>query len=281
MVAVRIDRAAIESDVRRALAEDIGDGDVTAELLPTAQRAFARVITREQAVLCGIPWFEACFHQLDPLVNIHWHAQEGSRIAADSLLCTIQGSARTLVTAERSALNFLQTLSATATVTATYVEAVQGTGVAILDTRKTLPGLRTAQKYAVCIGGGSNHRMGLYDAVLIKENHIIACGSLTAAVIRARTLHPNIMVEAEVETFTELREALAAKVDRIMLDEFKLDDIRLAVAEVNGRIPLEVSGGVTQENLRTIAETGIDYISIGALTKHVHALDLSMRIELC
>jgi nicotinate-nucleotide pyrophosphorylase (carboxylating) len=264
----------------RSLAEDLGSGDVTADLLPASQRAQARVITREAAVLCGQDWFDACFNEMDASVTIHWLASEGSRVSPGQLLCRIHGPVRALVSAERSALNFLQTLSATATATAAHVEAVRGTRTAILDTRKTLPGLRYAQKYAVRTGGGMNHRMGLYDAVLIKENHIAAAGSLIAAVQRARALHPSIMVEVEVENFSELREALAAGADRIMLDEFELDELVQAVSEVDGRVPLEVSGGVGIDRVRAIAETGVDFISIGALTKHVRAIDLSMRIEL-
>jgi nicotinate-nucleotide pyrophosphorylase (carboxylating) len=270
----------IERDVRNALAEDIGSGDVTADLLPSGARARARVITRESAVLCGHAWFDACFHQLDPATRIDWQATEGEKVVAGTVLCHIEGAARVLVTAERTALNFLQTLSGTATATAAYVDAARGTRTTILDTRKTLPGLRAAQKYAVRVGGGRNHRLGLFDAVLIKENHIIAAGSIGAAVQRARALHPDLLVETEVENFAELREALEAGADRIMLDEFELHELAQAVAEVGGRVPLEVSGSVALERVRAIAETGVDYVSIGALTKHVRALDLSMRIEL-
>lgn len=273
-------RDALVHDVRRALEEDIGSGDVTADLLPEQALGRARVITREAAILCGRDWFEECFRQLDPGVRFEWFAADGERVAAGALLCRIEGRARALVTAERSALNFLQTLSATATTTATYVDAARGTRTAILDTRKTLPGLRLAQKYAVRVGGGRNHRIGLYDAVLIKENHIAAAGSIHAAVARARRLHPGVLVETEVENFAELREALAAGVDRIMLDEFELHELSQAVAEVAGRVPLEVSGSVSLDRVRAIAETGVDFISVGALTKHVRALDLSMRVEL-
>jgi nicotinate-nucleotide pyrophosphorylase (carboxylating) len=213
-------------------------------------------------------------------VRIEWLAGDGEQVAAGALLCRIEGPARALVTAERTALNFLQTLSGTATVTATFVEAIRGTRTTILDTRKTLPGMRLAQKYAVRVGGGANHRMGLYDAVLIKENHVATAGSITAAIARARALHPGLMVETEVENFSELREALAAGADRIMLDEFELQELSQAVAEVDGRVPLEVSGSVGIDRVRAIAETGVDYVSIGALTKHVRAVDLSMRIEL-
>jgi nicotinate-nucleotide pyrophosphorylase (carboxylating) len=267
-------------DVIKALEEDIGSGDVTADLLPGGRFARGRVITREAAIICGQDWFDACFHEIDPAVSVEWAIAEGVRASAGQVLCHLSGPARALVTGERSALNFLQTLSATATATAAYVDAIRGTRTTILDTRKTLPGLRQAQKYAVRVGGGSNHRMGLYDAVLIKENHIAAAGSLTAAAAQARALHPSILIEVEVENFSELREALAACVDRIMLDEFELVELVQAVAEVDGRVPLEVSGGVGIDRVRAIAETGVDFISIGALTKHVRAIDLSMRIEL-
>ena len=270
----------IERDVRRALQEDLGSGDVTADLLPEDRAARARVITRQPAIICGQAWFDACFHLVDADVSVEWLVAEGDRVSAGQTLCHVAGRARALVSAERSALNFLQTLSATATTTATYVEAIRGTRTRILDTRKTLPGLREAQKYAVRTGGGENHRMGLHDAILLKENHILAAGSLTSAVTLARKLHPSILLEVEVETFGELREALSAGVDRIMLDEFELEELVQAVAEVDGRVPLEVSGGVGIERVRAIAETGVDYISIGALTKHVQAIDLSMRIVL-
>jgi nicotinate-nucleotide pyrophosphorylase (carboxylating) len=273
-------REAVERDVRRALEEDVGSGDVTADLLPAAAHGRARVITREAAVLCGTAWFDECFRQLDASTRIEWHAKDGDRVAAGAVLCHLEGAARALVTGERTALNFLQTLSGTATATAAYVDAARGTRTTVLDTRKTLPGLRTAQKYAVRIGGGRNHRIGLFDAVLIKENHIAAAGSIAAAIQRARALHPDLLVETEVENFAELREALAAGADRIMLDEFELHELAQAVAEVGGRVPLEVSGSVALERVRAIAETGVDYVSIGALTKHVRAVDLSMRVEL-
>jgi nicotinate-nucleotide pyrophosphorylase (carboxylating) len=270
----------VERDVRHALEEDIGSGDVTADLLPSGARASARVVTHEPMVLCGRDWFEACFRQLDPAVRVDWHFADGERVAAGAVLCNLAGDARALVTAERTALNFLQTLSATATTTSTYADAVRGTRTTVLDTRKTLPGLRLAQKYAVRAGGGSNHRQGLHDAILIKENHVAACGSITAAVRRARELHPGVMTEVEVENFAELREALAAGADRIMLDEFDRDDLARAVAEVAGRVPLEISGSVALDRMRSIADSGVDYVSVGALTKHVRAIDLSMRVEL-
>ncbi|HKE47626.1 MAG TPA: carboxylating nicotinate-nucleotide diphosphorylase [Rhodanobacteraceae bacterium] len=271
---------AIERDVKRALDEDIGAGDVTADLLPPNAHARARVVTREAAVLCGRAWFDACFRALSPDVRIEWLEEEGAHIVPGAKLCRVEGPARALVTGERTALNFLQTLSGTATATATFADAIRGTRTTILDTRKTLPGLRLAQKYAVRVGGGENHRMGLHDAVLIKENHIATAGSISAAIARARALHPGVMVETEVENFTELREALAAGADRIMLDEFELHELGQAVAEVDGRVPLEVSGSVSIDRVRAIAETGVDYVSIGALTKHVRAIDLSMRIEI-
>jgi nicotinate-nucleotide pyrophosphorylase (carboxylating) len=270
----------IERDVCRALEEDIGSGDVTADLLPAGAAARARVVTREAAVLCGTAWFDACFQELDAGVEIEWLVHDGDHVHAGALLCRIEGPARALVTAERTALNFLQTLSGTATATAQFVDAIRSTRTTILDTRKTLPGLRLAQKYAVRVGGGANHRMGLHDAVLIKENHIATAGSIAGAIARARALHPGLLVETEVENFGELREALAAGVDRIMLDEFELHELSQAVAEVDGRVPLEVSGSVSIDRVRAIAETGVDFVSIGALTKHVRAVDLSMRIEL-
>jgi nicotinate-nucleotide pyrophosphorylase (carboxylating) len=269
----------IRRDVERALAEDIGAGDATASLIAADARAQASVVTREAAILCGRPWFDACFQMLDPGVTIDWRADDGATLTAGQQLCSLHGNARALLTGERCALNFLQMLSGTATATARHVEAVRGTRAVILDTRKTLPGLRLAQKYAVRCGGGSNHRVGLFDAILIKENHIAAAGSLGAAVRAARSAHPRLTVEVEVENFAELDQALAAGVDRIMLDDFSIDDMRRAVGHVGGRTALEASGGVGLETLRAIAATGVDYISIGALTKHVRAIDLSMRID--
>ncbi len=272
--------ALVAADVQRALAEDLGSGDATAELLPADATASAYVITREAAVLCGQAWFEACFRALDPAVAIRWLAADGDRLTAGQTFVELQGNARALVSAERCALNFVQTLSATASVTAAHVAAVAGTRTRILDTRKTLPGLRIAQKYAVRCGGGSNHRIGLFDAILIKENHIAAAGSLSAAVAAARARHPELLLEVEVENFDELHEALAAGVDRVMLDEFSDADLGRAVTDVGGRAEIEVSGGVDLTRLRTIAASGVDFISIGALTKHVRAIDLSMRVKL-
>lgn len=270
----------ILADVRRALAEDLGPGDATADLLPAEAMAQAYVITREAAVLCGQDWFEACFRELDADMAITWHAADGDRLDAGQTFVEMSGSARALVSAERCALNFVQTLSATATVTAAHAAAVAGTRTRILDTRKTLPGLRIAQKYAVRCGGGSNHRIGLFDAMLIKENHIAAAGSLTAAVRAARAYHPQLLLEVEVENFAELDEALAAGVDRVMLDEFSDADLGRAVAQVAGRAEIEVSGGVDFSRLKNIAASGVDFISVGALTKHVRAIDLSMRVKL-
>ncbi|MDN5924095.1 MAG: carboxylating nicotinate-nucleotide diphosphorylase [Xanthomonadales bacterium] len=271
--------AAVLADVRRALQEDMGPGDASADLVPAHVMAEATVICRDAAVICGAPWFDACLRELDPDMHIEWLVNDGDHVAADTLLCHLQGRARALLSGERSALNFLQTLSATATVSAAYVAAVAGTDTTILDTRKTLPGLRVAQKYAVRCGGGSNHRMGLHDAILIKENHITAAGNLTTAVLTARTKHPSLPLEVEVEDLQELELALLAGVDRIMLDEFDDDMIRHAVARVDGQVPLEVSGSVELPRLASLARMGVDYISIGALTKHIRAVDLSMRIN--
>jgi nicotinate-nucleotide pyrophosphorylase (carboxylating) len=276
------DAAVIDADVRRALAEDLGDGDLTARLLPEGQRTEAEIITREDMVLCGRDWAEACFRALDPGVRIDWLRSDGDRVAANTRLCRIEGAGRGIVSAERCALNFLQTLSGTATTTRRYVDAVAGTRCRILDTRKTLPGLRQAQKYAVRCGGGQNHRMGLYDMVLVKENHILAAGSIAAAVAAARRLSPGVSVEVEVESLAELDQAFAAGADLVMLDELSLPDMREAVRRRDagaGRASLEASGGVSLQTVRQIAETGVDFISVGGLTKHVAAVDLSMRIE--
>ena len=273
-------RAQIDADVSRALAEDIGSGDLTAELLPADATATAHVITREAAVICGQAWFERCFALIDDSVEIKWQVHEGEHVDANTQLCELRGNARSLVTGERTALNFLQLLSATATVTASYVAAAAGTATRILDTRKTIPGLRLAQKYAVRIGGGHNHRIGLYDAILIKENHIAAAGSIAAAVARARALHPGVFVEVETENLDEFELAIAAGVDRIMLDEFNANDRAEAVRRNAGRCLLEVSGGLGLEGIAAIANSGVDCISIGALTKNVRAIDLSMRVAL-
>lgn len=270
----------ISDTVRRALAEDIGGGDLTATLIPAAQTSRAQVVTREDAVLCGTAWFDEVFRQSDPRIRVSWEARDGETVHANQVLCRLEGPARAILAAERTALNFLQTLSATASAARHYVEAVRGTDAVILDTRKTLPGLRLAQKYAVRCGGAQNHRIGLYDGILIKENHIAAAGSIAAAVRTANATAPaGAFVEVEVENLTELREAIAAGAERILLDDFSLDEIRAAVAETRGRAKLEVSGGVTLERLRAIAETGVDYISSGSLTKNVKAIDLSLRFD--
>ena len=274
--------ADLARQVEAALREDLGSGDVTASLVPAAQRVQGSVVTREQAVLCGRAWVEETFRQLDARVQLTWHAADSDRVAARQVLFAIAGPARPVLSGERTALNFLQLLSGTATVTRRFVDAVAATGCRILDTRKTVPGLRTAQKYAVRCGGGQNHRIGLYDQVLIKENHIAAAGSLTGAIEAARRSAAGITVEVEVETLGELREALNARPDIIMLDEFSLEDMRTAVAlnrSHGAAAKLEVSGSVSLETVRAIAETGVDYISVGALTKHVRAIDLSMRLE--
>lgn len=267
----------IQADVERALAEDVGTGDVSAALIDPAARGQARVITREDMVLAGSAWFEQCFRALDAGVVIDWQQQDGDQVAAGSTLCHLYGPSRALLSGERSALNFLQTLSATATTTARHVALLAGTSTRVLDTRKTLPGLRQAQKYAVRVGGGCNHRMGLYDAVLIKENHIAAAGGIPQAIARARALWPGLMVEIEVETLSEYRSAVAARPDRIMLDELSVAELRQAIAERSPGIELELSGGIDSDRLRQVADLGVDYVSIGALTKHVRAVDLSMR----
>ena len=238
----------------------------------------AYLLCKEEAVVCGRPWFDACHRALDPQVRIEWHVQDGDRVAPGTVLATLHGHARALVSGERAALNFLQTLSGTATITAAYVDAVRGTGTAILDTRKTIPGLRIAQKYAVRCGGGMNHRIGLFDAVMLKENHVRAAGSLTAAIRSARTMHPTLPLIVEVETLEQLDEALREGCERILIDEFDAAARREAVRRAAGRIPLEVSGGVDLATVRAIAEDGVDCISIGALTKHVRAIDLSMKL---
>jgi nicotinate-nucleotide pyrophosphorylase (carboxylating) len=272
----------LAEQVARALREDLGPGDITAGLIPAPTRARAHVLCRESAVLCGAAWFDEAFRQLDPSVAIRWHFPDGSHVGADSILCELAGPARALLTGERTALNFLQLLSGTASVTQRYVAAVAGTECRILDTRKTIPGLRSAQKYAVRCGGGTNHRLGLYDMVLIKENHIAAAGSIAAAVTAARHAAPGVRVEVEAETLDQLRQGLDAHADLVMLDNFALEDVRAAVALNRGHARpalLECSGGVDLARLRAIAETGVDYISVGSLTKHITAIDLSMRID--
>jgi nicotinate-nucleotide pyrophosphorylase (carboxylating) len=273
----------VSTTVTTALNEDVGAGDLTAQLIPEEKVARATVITREEAVLCGAAWVDEVFRQVDARAQVTWSATDGQRIHANQVLCRIEGPARALLTAERSALNFLQLLSGTASVTRQYVDAVSGTGCRILDTRKTVPGLRLAQKYAVRCGGGTNHRIGLFDAILIKENHIAAAGSIASAVDAARRVGGKVMVEVEVENLDELRQALDARVDRILPDNFSLDDMRTAVRVArehrNSGIELEASGNMSLDTVRAVAETGVDFVSVGGLTKHVRAVDLSMRFE--
>ncbi|MGQ4661267.1 carboxylating nicotinate-nucleotide diphosphorylase [Lysobacter sp. F6437] len=273
-------RDAVAADVAQALAEDIGDGDVTAALLPDIADS-AYLLCKEDAVVCGRPWFDACHRALDPDVRIDWRVDEGDRVAAGTVLATLQGRARALVSAERTSLNFMQTLSATATRTAAHVDAVRGSKAKILDTRKTIPGLRQAQKYAVRVGGGTNHRMGLFDAVMLKENHVRAAGSLVAAINAARAAQPDLPLIVEVETLDQLREALDTGCDRILIDDFDAATRREAVSITASHprpVPLEVSGGVDLAGLRAIAADGVDCISIGGLTKHVQAIDLSLKL---
>lgn len=270
----------IRGDVREALAEDIGSGDITANLIDATTVARARVVTREDAIVCGRPWFDEAFRQLNTDVRVAWHIADGARAGAGDVICELNGPARTLLSGERTALNFLQLLSGTATLARRYVDAIAGTGATILDTRKTIPGLRQAQKYAVRCGGARNHRLGLYDAVLIKENHIAACGGVAAAIATARRAAPReLSIEIEVENLEQLREALAAGATRLLLDNFTPDGLRAAVQETKQRARLEASGGVTLANVRAIAETGVDDISIGDITKNVRAVDLSMRFD--
>jgi nicotinate-nucleotide pyrophosphorylase (carboxylating) len=275
-----VTQSTIEETVHIALREDVGDGDITAELIPGDAISLANVISREDCVFCGMDWFEEVFRQIDDEVFIEWHVQDGDSVAAGETICSLSGPSRSLLTGERTALNFIQTLSATSTLASSYARAVAGTNAVVLDTRKTIPGLRAAQKYAVTCGGCQNHRMGLFDAILIKENHILAAGSIQTAVDNARFHSPGYPVEIEVENLAQLESAIAAGVDRILLDNFTPDQIREAVKLSNGRIPLEASGGITLENIRDYAETGVDYISTGSLTKDIIAVDLSMRFSM-
>jgi nicotinate-nucleotide pyrophosphorylase (carboxylating) len=269
---------AIHQNIQAALREDIGAQDITAQLIPATQHAHARIITREPMILAGRPWVDALFAALDPSVEVIWLKAEGEKLQANEAFLELKGCARSLLTGERAALNFIQTLSAVATRVAQYVAIVDGLSTKILDTRKTLPGLRIAQKYAVTVGGGQNHRIGLYDAFLIKENHIMAAGGIEQAVARAHEIAPNKPVEVEVENFDELEQALSAGADIVMLDNFSHDDMRRAVQHVDGRCKLEASGNITDATLRAVAETGVDYISMGTITKDIKAIDLSMRM---
>ena len=271
-------QAAFEQNLLAALLEDVGSGDLTGKLVPEEPRATARVLVREQAVLCGAPWFEGIMRAVDQDIEIDWKYAEGDVMAADSIVCMIEGSPRSLLTAERAALNFLQLLSGVATATRTYVDVIAGTKAQILDTRKTLPGLRLAQKYAVRVGGGANQRMALYDGILIKENHIAAAGGITPALQAASALNAGVSIQIEVESIAELEEALAAGAKSVLLDNFDLDMMRNAVRINDGRALLEASGGINMQTVRAIAETGVDRISIGSLTKDVKATDYSLRI---
>ena len=271
--------AAVERNVRNALAEDVGSGDITARLIPVEAHARATVITREAAIICGRPWADEACRQVDPQIRIVWNVAEGERASPGQCLLSLDGPARSLLTVERTLLNFLQLLSGTATLARSYADLVAGTKLLVLDTRKTLPGLRVAQKYAVRCGGGGNHRLGLYDAFLIKENHIAAAGSIAAAVTQARQIAPRASVEIEVENIEEFRTALIAGADIIMLDEFSESDMHQAVAINQGQAKLEVSGGVTHARIASIAASGVDFVSIGDITKRVQPIDLSMRFE--
>ncbi|MFW0039774.1 MAG: carboxylating nicotinate-nucleotide diphosphorylase [Coxiella endosymbiont of Dermacentor silvarum] len=275
-----MNRKAIEKSVQASLEEDIRTGDITAQLISPHKFVRATIISREKAIFCGTPWFDMVYQQIDPEVRIHWNVNEGDFISGGHLLVELAGKARSIVTGERTALNWLQTLSGTATLTFYYVEKLKNTKIQLLDTRKTIPGLRYAQKYAVQCGGGKNHRMGLYDAYLIKENHIMSCGSITKAIQKARNYYPKKSVEVEIKNLKELREALEAKADIIMLDNFDSDDIKRAIIINNGKAKLEVSGNINLQNIHKIAEKGIDFISVGAITKHLCAIDLSMQIFL-
>lgn len=268
----------VQNAVRQALEEDVGSGDITALLIPFASVSKAKVVSREAAVICGQPWFDEVFRQLDPGVKVKWLVEEGAEMAPNQVVCEISGSARSILTGERAALNFLQTLSGTATIARQYAKLVEGTGIKVLDTRKTIPGLRNAQKYATKVGGCFNHRMGLYDAFLIKENHIAACGGISAAVIAARELAPGKPVEVEVENLAEFEQALNAGADIVMLDNFTPDLIREAVALKRGDVKIEISGNLDEQNLSNVAIPGVDYLSSGSLTKHCRAIDFSMRI---
>ena len=268
----------LDAVVQTALLEDIGPGDLTALLIPADTSAKATVIAREAAVLCGSRWFETTYRCVDPSIKIDWHFRDKNVLAPESVVCTITGNARAIVTGERTALNFLQTLSGTATLTARYVARLKNSNTRLLDTRKTIPGLRRAQKYAVHCGGGFNHRAGLYDGILIKENHIAAAGSVTAAITRMQQTGSAVPIEVEVERVAQIEEAIAAGADMLLLDNFSFDDMRQAVAVTNGRVQLEASGGFGFDDLAAVAATGVDFVSVGALTKHLHATDYSMRI---
>lgn len=279
MTFLQVPQSVIEENVFNALKEDIGDGDITAELIPQENISLATVISREACVFCGLDWFEETYRQLDEDILIDWCVDDGEQITADQIICTLSGSSQKIVTGERTALNFVQTLSATATLSALYANAVADTDCKILDTRKTLPGLRMAQKYAVSCGGCENHRLGLFDAFLIKENHINACDGIQNAISAARFLDPDLKVEVEVENLQELQTAIDAGADRVLLDNFDIDLIKQAVTLCTGKVICEASGNITIDNINAVAKTGVDFISTGALTKDIKAIDLSMRFD--
>ena len=276
---LQVPQSVIEENVFNALKEDVGEGDITAELIPRDNISLATVISREACVFCGLDWFEETYRQIDEEILIDWCVDDGDHIDADQIICTISGSSQNIVTGERAALNFVQTLSATATLSARYAEKVADTKTKILDTRKTLPGLRMAQKYAVSCGGCENHRLGLFDAFLIKENHINACDGISNAVSEARFHNPELNVEVEVENMDELQQALDAGADRVLLDNFNIEELQQAVKICKDKIITEASGNITLDTIHAVAETGVDYISTGALTKDIKAIDLSMRFD--
>ncbi len=279
MTILHVPQSTIEENVHTALKEDIGDGDITAALIPAENISLATVITRETCTFCGMDWFEETFQQLSKEILIDWQVEDGDKIEAGQIICTISGPSRPILSGERTAINFIQTLSATATRATQYASALSTTNTAVLDTRKTIPGLRMAQKYAVSCGGGRNHRIGLYDAFLIKENHIHACGGIQQAVDEARFYNPELAVEVEVENLLELETAISAKADRVLLDNFDIDTLKKAVELCEGKISTEASGNVTLENIKAIADSGVEYISTGALTKDITAIDFSMRFD--
>ena len=276
---MQVDIDTIRQQVRQALAEDIGSGDITADLIEADTRLSTRLLLREDAVICGSDWFTEAFHQCDPKITVNWQVKDGDRVNADTVVCYVEGPARALLTAERTAINFLQTLSATATSTNHYAQLIADTHCRILDTRKTIPNLRLAQKYAVACGGGLNHRIGLFDAYLIKENHLQACGGIGNAITRAREKHPNFPIEVEVENLDELQQAIDAGATRALLDNFSLDMLEQAVTLSDTRIELEASGNIDDSTLVAVANTGVDFVSIGALTKHLRAIDFSLRYD--
>ena len=277
MTILQVPQSVIEENVFYALKEDVGEGDITAELIPHENVSLATVFSRESCIFCGLEWFEETYRQLDEEILIDWFVSDGDSIKPGQVICTISGSSRNILTGERTALNFIQTLSATATVSKKYADKVKGTGTSVLDTRKTIPGLRMAQKYAVSCGGCKNHRLGLFDAFLIKENHIKACGGIENAVNAARFYNPDLKIEVEVETLDELQQAINAGTDRVLLDNFDIETLRQAVAVCQGKVISEASGNITIDNIKDVAGTGVDYISTGALTKNIKAVDLSMR----